>query len=103
VVPAKGLFEKVKAICEANGILFIADEIHSGMGRTVRMFAIEHDDVEPESICLGKSLSAGLPLSVVTGKREIMDCPPLGSLGGTYGRIPVACSVTLAVLDILNN
>lgn len=98
VVPPKDYLRKVKAICEANGILFIGDEIQSGMGRTGKMFAIEHYDVEPELICLGKSLSAGLPLSAVTGKKEIMDSPPLGSLGGTYGGNPVACSVTLAVL-----
>ena len=100
VVPPRDYLRKLSDICNANGILFIADEIQSGMGRTGKMFAIEYYDVEPDLICTGKSLAAGLPLSAVTGKKEIMDSLPSGSLGGTLGGNPLACSAALAVLKI---
>ena len=101
VVPPEGYFRKIKAICEKHGILFIADEIQSGMGRTGKLFAIEHFGVAPDILLSGKSMAAGLPLAGVTGRAELLDSVHVGGLGGTYGGNPVACAAGLAVLDIL--
>lgn len=100
ITPPKEFFTRLKAICEDSGILFIADEIQSGMGRTGTMFAMEQMDVEPDLVTVAKSLAAGMPLSAVVGKKEIMDSVHPGGLGGTYGGNPLACSAALAVLDI---
>ena len=102
IVPPQGYFNKLKAICEKHGILFIMDEIQAGMGRTGKLFASEHFDVVPDIILTGKSIAAGLPLAGVTGRAEIMDKPHVGGLGGTYGGNPIACKAGLAVLDTLN-
>ncbi len=102
IVPPPGYFKKIKAICERHGILFIMDEIQTGMGRTGKLFASEHYDVVPDIILTAKSLAAGLPLAGITGKAEIMETPHVGGLGGTYGGNPIACSAALAVLDLLN-
>jgi len=103
VVPPAEYFKKIKAICENHGILFIMDEIQSGMGRTGKLFACEHFDVTPDLILTGKSLGAGLPIAAVTGRAEIMDAPHVGGLGGTYGGNPVSCKAGLAVLDLLDD
>ncbi|MHA1914299.1 MAG: 4-aminobutyrate--2-oxoglutarate transaminase [Promethearchaeota archaeon] len=100
ITPPRDFFPKLAKICKENGILFIADEIQSGMGRTGKMFAIEHWGVEPDIMLLAKSLAAGFPLSAIVGRKEIMDSPHIGGLGGTYGGNPVACRAALAVLDI---
>jgi len=100
ITPPPEFFPKIVEICQENGILFIADEIQSGMGRTGKMFAVEHWNVVPDIILLAKSLAAGLPLSAIIGRKEIMDSPHIGGLGGTYGGNPVACRAALAVLDI---
>lgn len=99
-IPPKDYFLKLAKNCSENGILFIADEIQSGMGRTGKMFAIEHWNVVPDIIILAKSLAAGMPLSAVIGKREMMDSPHVGGLGSTYGGNPIACVAALAVLEI---
>ena len=101
ITPPPEFFPKIVEICKEHGILFIADEIQSGMGRTGKMFAIEHWNVIPDIILLAKSLAAGLPLSAVVGRKEIMDSPHYGGLGGTYNGNPVACRAALAVLDII--
>ncbi len=101
IVPPKEYFKKIKAICEKHGIIFIMDEIQSGMGRTGKLFASEHFDVIPDIIFTGKSLGAGLPLAGITGRAEIMDAPHVGGLGGTYGGNPVSCKAGLVVLDML--
>lgn len=101
IVPPRDYFKKVKGICEENGIVFIMDEIQSGMGRTGYLFASEHFDVEPDMILSAKSLAAGMPLSAVTGKAEIMDAPHVGGLGGTYGGNPLSCVAALAVFETL--
>ena len=101
IVPPKEYFKKVKAICEENGIVFIMDEIQSGMGRTGFLFASENFEVEPDIILTAKSLAAGMPLSAVTGKAEIMNAPHVGGLGGTYGGNPLSCAAALAVLKTL--
>ncbi|NNG00808.1 MAG: 4-aminobutyrate--2-oxoglutarate transaminase [Desulfobacteraceae bacterium] len=99
-VPSDDFFPELVRICRDNGILFIADEIQSGMGRTGRMFAIEHWGVEPDIITAAKSLAGGMPLSAVIGRKEIMDASHVGGLGGTYGGNPVACRAALAVLEV---
>jgi 4-aminobutyrate aminotransferase/(S)-3-amino-2-methylpropionate transaminase len=101
ITPPPGYFAKLQAICKKYGILFIADEIQSGMGRTGKIFAIDHWGVEPDIITTAKSLAGGMPLSAITGRSEIMNQPHIGGLGGTYGGNPVCCSAALAVLDIL--
>ena len=103
IVPPPEYFKRIKAICENHGILFIMDEIQSGMGRTGKLFACEHFDVTPDLILTGKSIGAGLPLAVVTGRAEIMDAPHVGGLGGTYGGNPLSCRAGLAVLDLLDD
>jgi 4-aminobutyrate aminotransferase/(S)-3-amino-2-methylpropionate transaminase len=99
IAPPPGYFQDLTKICKDNGILFVADEIQSGMGRTGKMFAIEHWGVEPDMVIVAKSLAAGMPLAAVVGKQEIMDSVHSWGLGGTYGGNPVACAAGLAVLD----
>ncbi|HET8845877.1 MAG TPA: aminotransferase class III-fold pyridoxal phosphate-dependent enzyme, partial [Ktedonobacteraceae bacterium] len=95
-----GFLKALKVLCEEHGILFVADEIQSGFCRTGQMFAVNHDGVEPDMMILAKSMGAGMPISGVVGRAEIMDAPPPGTLGGTYSGNPVACAAALAVLDI---
>jgi 4-aminobutyrate aminotransferase/(S)-3-amino-2-methylpropionate transaminase len=94
-----GYFQEMVKICRDNGILFVADEIQSGMGRTGKMFAIEHWEVEPDLITVAKSLAAGMPLAAVVGRQEVMDSVHPFGLGGTFGGNPVACAAALAVLE----
>ena len=100
IAPPPGYFQELAKICRENGILFVADEIQSGMGRTGTMFAIEHWGVEPDLIMVAKSLGAGMPIAAVVGRKEIMDSVHPGGLGGTYGGNPVASAAALAVLDV---
>jgi len=100
-VPAPVEFLRaLRDIATRNGSVLICDEIQSGFGRTGTMFDIEHAGVEPDLLCLAKSIAAGLPLAAVVGKAEIMDAPGPGGLGGTYAGNPVACAAALAVLDV---
>ena len=100
ITPPPGYFERLKNICEENGILFIADEIQTCMGRTGLMFAMEHWGVEADITTVAKSLAAGMPLSAVIGKKEVMDSVHPGGIGGTYGGNPLACGAALAVMEI---
>ncbi len=100
IVPHANYFQELIKICHDNGILFVADEIQSGMGRTGKMFAMEHWGVEPDMITVAKSLAAGMPLAAVVGKAEIMDSVHPWGLGGTYGGNPVTCAAALAVLEV---
>ena len=100
ITPPPEYFPKLAKICQENGIVFIGDEIQSGMGRTGKMFALEHWKVEADLTIVAKSLAAGMPLSAVVGKTEIMDSPHVGGLGGTYGGNPLCCRAALAVLAI---
>jgi 4-aminobutyrate aminotransferase / (S)-3-amino-2-methylpropionate transaminase / 5-aminovalerate transaminase len=101
ITPPKEYFPKLAKICADNGIIFVADEIQSGMGRTGKqMFAIENWGVEPDLLLVAKSLAAGMPLSAVVGKQEIMDSVHPGGVGGTYGGNPVSCAAALAVFDV---
>ncbi|TAM92730.1 4-aminobutyrate--2-oxoglutarate transaminase [bacterium] len=97
--PADFLVE-LREITERHGILLVADEIQSGFGRTGKMFAVEHSGVVPDIVVMAKSLAAGLPLSAVTGRAEVMDAPFPGGLGGTYAGNPVACAAALATLEV---
>ena len=98
VVTPRDFMQALRSICDERGILLVADEIQSGMGRTARMFAMEHYDVVPDIVTTAKSLGAGFPISGVTGPAEVMDAPHVGGLGGTYGGNPVACAAALAVI-----
>ncbi|HKF37311.1 MAG TPA: 4-aminobutyrate--2-oxoglutarate transaminase [Ktedonobacteraceae bacterium] len=100
MVAPPGFLRALKAVCEKYNILFVADEIQSGFCRTGRMFAVEHDGVEPDLMIIAKSMGAGMPISGVVGRAEIMDAPSPGTLGGTYSGNPVACAAALAVLDL---
>jgi 4-aminobutyrate aminotransferase/(S)-3-amino-2-methylpropionate transaminase len=90
---------RLKELCDAHGILYVDDEVQSGIGRTGPVWAIERYGVEPDLLVSGKSLGGGLPLAGVTGPAEIVDAVPAGGLGGTFGGNPVACAAALAVLD----
>ncbi len=103
VIPPKEYFKILHKICNKNGIVFIADEVQTGFGRTARMFAMEHYGVAPDIIVMAKSIAGGLPLSAVTGKAELMDHPQTGGLGGTFAGNPVACRAALTVLDQFKN
>jgi 4-aminobutyrate aminotransferase/(S)-3-amino-2-methylpropionate transaminase len=100
MVAPPGFLRDLKALCEKHGILFIADEVQSGFCRTGKMFAVEHDGVEPDITIIAKSMGAGMPISGVVGRADLMDVPPPGTLGGTYSGNPVACAAALAVLDL---
>lgn len=100
VVPPPEFFKIIREICHKHGVLFIADEVQSGFGRTGKLFASEHYGIEPDLIVTAKSLGGGLPLGAITGRAEIMDAPGPGGLGGTFGGNPVACAAANAVLDL---
>ena len=95
------LLRRLRSVCDAHGIVLIADEIQSGFGRTGRMFAIEHSGVEPDLITIAKSVAGGVPLSAVIGKADIMDAPGPGGLGGTFAGSPLGCAAGLAVLEVM--
>jgi len=90
---------RLRELCDRHGIVFVADEVQSGVGRTGPMWAIEHSAVAPDLVVSGKSLGGGLPLAAVTGRAEVMDGPGPGGLGGTFGGNPVACAAAAVVLD----
>jgi len=94
------LMTGLRRICDEHGIVLVADEVQTGFGRTGKMFAFEHYDVEPDLICVAKSLAGGFPLSGVIGRAAIMDASEPGGLGGTYAGNPLACAAALAVLDV---
>jgi 4-aminobutyrate aminotransferase/(S)-3-amino-2-methylpropionate transaminase len=103
-IPApRAYVEGLRAICDRHGIVLVADEVQTGFGRTGRMFAMEHFGVEPDLITVAKSIAAGLPLSGVIGRAEIMDGAHAGAIGGTYIGNPVAQAAALAVLDVFED
>ena len=103
IAPPREYFVKLRKICDANNILFIADEIQTGIGRTGTMFAMEHFGVTADLVTSAKSLAAGMPLGAVVGKKEIMDSVHTSGIGGTYGGNPLACAAALAVLKIFES
>ena len=99
-IPMPGDFlARLRELCDRHGIVFVADEVQSGVGRTGPMWAIQWSGVEPDLVVSGKSLGGGLPLAAVTGRAEVMDDPGPGGLGGTFGGNPVACAAAAVVLD----
>jgi 4-aminobutyrate aminotransferase/(S)-3-amino-2-methylpropionate transaminase len=103
IAPPADYFKVLVDLCHKHGILFIADEIQTGFGRTGTMFAGERYGIEPDLIVTAKSLGGGLPLAAVTGRAEIMDAPAPGGLGGTFAGNPLSCAAALAVLDLFKN
>ncbi|MDN4491825.1 4-aminobutyrate--2-oxoglutarate transaminase [Demequina sp. SYSU T00068] len=99
IVPAEGFLPAVADWCRDNGVVFIADEVQTGFGRTGAMFASELFGVEPDLMTLAKGIAGGLPLAAVTGRADIMDASHAGGLGGTYGGNPIACAAALASID----
>jgi 4-aminobutyrate aminotransferase/(S)-3-amino-2-methylpropionate transaminase len=93
--------DELAGFARDHGILFIADEIQTGFGRTGKLFASEHYGLVPDIIITAKSLAGGLPLAAVTGRTDVLDAPHVGGLGGTYGGNPLACAAALAVLDAM--
>ena len=101
VAPPKEFFQILRDICTKYGIVLIADEVQSGIGRTGKMFAIEHYGVEPDLITSAKSLGGGLPIAGVTGRAEIMDAPGPGGLGSTFAGNPASCAAALAAIETI--
>jgi 4-aminobutyrate aminotransferase/(S)-3-amino-2-methylpropionate transaminase len=93
--------QALRRLCDAHGIVLIADEIQTGFARTGRLFAVEYAGIEPDLMTLAKSLAGGFPLAAVVGREEIMDAPAPGGLGGTYAGSPLACAAGLAVLELI--
>ena len=103
VAPPPEFLRTVQDICRKHGIVFIADEVQTGFGRTGKLFASEHYGIEPDLVVTAKSLGGGLPIGGVTGRAEIMDHTGPGSLGGTFGGHPITCEAALAVLDLFED
>jgi 4-aminobutyrate aminotransferase/(S)-3-amino-2-methylpropionate transaminase len=101
IAPPKEFFGIVQEICRKHGIVFVADEVQSGLGRTGKFFAIEHYGVAPDLITTAKSLGGGLPIAAVTGRAEIMDAPGVGGLGSTFAGNPASCAAALASIEII--
>ena len=102
LIPKAGFLKKVRQICDKNNMLFIADEIQSGLGRTGKVFAVDWENVRPDMICIGKALSAGFyPVSAVVGKPEILSLYQPGQHGSTFGGNPLACAVARESLKVL--
>jgi 4-aminobutyrate aminotransferase len=100
VVPPPEYFCRIRELCDQHGILFVVDEIQSGMGRTGKTFAIEHWEVEPDIVALAKGIASGMPLGAIVARQSVMDWEP-GSHGTTFGGNPVCCAAALATLDLL--
>jgi 4-aminobutyrate aminotransferase/(S)-3-amino-2-methylpropionate transaminase len=99
-VPAPFL-ERIRTLCDRHGMLMIADEIQCGMGRTGRLFAIEHYGIVPDLITTAKSLGAGMPISAVTGRADVLDAAHVGGVGGTYGGSPLACAAAIEAVETI--
>lgn len=103
-LPAGPAFmQALRRITEQHGIVLICDEVQTGFGRTGKMFAFQHLNIQPDLVTVAKSLGGGLPISGVVGKAAIMDAPTPGGLGGTYGGNALGCAAALAVLDLLEH
>ena len=100
IIPPKKFVKDLIALCKENGILFVADEVQAGMGRTGKMFASSHFEVEPDIICLAKGIASGLPLGATIASESVMDWKP-GSHASTFGGNPIACAAALATMDLL--
>ena len=101
IVPAEGFLPALLDWCRQNDVVFVADEVQTGIARTGAWFACEHEGIEPDLICIAKGIADGLPLSAVTGRAEIMDAPHSSGVGGTFGGNPVACAAALATIETI--
>lgn len=102
VVPPAGWLRDLRERCQRHGILFVADEIQSGMGRTGRMWAVEHFDLEPDVVLAGKGIASGMPLGAMIARADLMSWG-MGAHGSTFGGNPVACAAALATIDLLED
>jgi 4-aminobutyrate aminotransferase len=100
LVPPAGWLAELRALCDEHGILLVADEVQSGVGRTGRMWAVEHVDIAPDVLLAGKGLASGLPLAAIVARERIMRWEA-GAHGSTFGGNPVACAAALATLDLV--
>jgi 4-aminobutyrate aminotransferase / (S)-3-amino-2-methylpropionate transaminase / 5-aminovalerate transaminase len=101
IIPAPGYFARIAEFCRENGIVFVADEIQAGIGRTGTWYSIEHHGVVPDLITSAKGIAGGMPLAAVTGRAEIMDSVQPGGVGGTFGGNAVSTAAALAVFDVI--
>src|SRR4029079_7406628 len=99
-VPPAGFLPALRDLCDRHGILLVADEVQTGMGRTGKLFAVEHWNVVPDILCLAKGIASGMPLGAIVARDDVMDWPP-GSHASTFGGNPVSCRASLATLDLL--
>src|SRR6059036_1892997 len=99
IIPPKEFFPRLRKLCDAHGIVLVDDEVQAGMGRTGKLWAIEHWNTVPDILVSGKAVGGGLPFGGVTGKPAVMDRPGPGSLGGTFGGNPVVCAAALEAID----
>jgi 4-aminobutyrate aminotransferase len=99
-VPPPGFLPALRELCDKHGMLLVADEVQTGMGRTGKLFAVEHWGVEPDILCLAKGIASGMPLGAIVARSEVMDWPS-GSHASTFGGNPVSCRAALATLDLL--
>jgi 4-aminobutyrate aminotransferase/(S)-3-amino-2-methylpropionate transaminase len=99
IIPADGYLPALLAWCQDNGIVYVSDEVQSGMARTGAYFASEHFGIEPDMVTSAKGIGGGMPIAAVTGRADIMDASHPGGLGGTFGGNPVACAAVVAVFD----
>jgi 4-aminobutyrate aminotransferase / (S)-3-amino-2-methylpropionate transaminase / 5-aminovalerate transaminase len=101
IVPAEGFLPALLDWCRQHNVVFVADEVQTGIARTGAWFACEHEGIEPDLICIAKGIADGLPLSAVTGRAEIMDAPHSSGVGGTFGGNPVCCAAALATIETI--
>jgi 4-aminobutyrate aminotransferase len=102
VVPPECWLQRLRELCDRHGILFVADEVQSGMGRTGKMWAVQHWGVEPDILLSGKGIASGMPLGAMTARADIMTWD-MGAHGSTYGGNPVACAAALATIDLIQD
>jgi 4-aminobutyrate aminotransferase/(S)-3-amino-2-methylpropionate transaminase len=102
LVPPRWFLPFLRTLADKYGFVLVFDEVQSGMGRTGKFFAFEHFDVEPDLVCVAKSLASGLPLSGVVGRAKIMDAPIASAIGGTYAGNPLACRAAIEVIRALD-
>ena len=100
IVPPPGFLKELRALCDRHGILLVCDEVQSGVGRTGKMFACEHDGIEPDVITVAKGLGSGMPIGALIAKESVMKWGP-GAHGSTFGGNPVCCAAALATLDLV--
>ena len=102
LVPPDGWFEALREVCDRHGILLFVDEVQSGMGRTGKMFAIEHTDAKPDMVAIAKGVASGMPLGVLAARTDLMDWTP-GSHASTFGGNPIACEAALTTIRLLED